>query len=313
MFGMRLFSFIVVLFVISSCMIEEVKKPESRVLVIGSDYLKIEDSILFQNFTESTGIEVFILSKPGKDLYNQIKQDPNNCGIDLLMLASETQLHKFSNANFLQKLNPEDSLELGIPKFTSYKYDYVGFGLDPFVVAVNKESKIIRTYNDLTHNQFINDLSKNEAICLLAPVSRKIPKGKAQEWVESYYAQAVDKKTINDSIREKHPVLTMRSVLLDHQLDSKKDFTQILKSGNAGSFYSLKTFAIVKQAENYVEAKRFISYFSKPLKNSYIAEHLHFVGIFNPEKTFRPYKIPTEELFQYYTLIERWITKLGVE
>lgn len=308
-----LFGSIVLLLIMSSCMIEEVSSFGLQRLVIGSDYLEPEDSILFKAFTQSTGINVIIESKSGKELYNQIKNNPENCGIDLLMISSETQLHKFSTANYLQALDERDSLSLGIPKFTSYKYNYVGYALDPFVISTSKDSRSIRTYNDLTHNKFINALSKNEAICLLAPVSRKIPKGKAQEWVEAFYAQSLSKSSLTDSLIAITPKLSLRSNLLKTGGNSRTNESHILKSGNAGSFYSLKTFAIVRQCENYIEAKELISYFSQPSKNKYLVNHLHFVSIHNPESVFRPYKIPTEDLFQYYTLIGRWLDKLGVE
>lgn len=294
-------------------MIENARLPHVRKMVIASDYIQISDSILFKNFTKSTGIHVEIVNLPGRDIYNLIKKDPDNCGIDLLMLRSENQLHKFCMSKFVQNLNEADSSDLGLPKYTSFKYDYIGYAVDPFVIASDKRSRIIRTYNDLTHHPFINDLNKNEAICLLAPVSRKIPKGKAQSWVQSFYNQALTPALVGDSLMATLPVLSMRSSIMSPAKAkiARHRSMVILRSGNAGSFYSLKTFAFVNQCENYSEARTFVKYFMREDKNQYLAKRFDFISVHKAEEVFRPYKISTEELFQYYTLIERWLEKLN--
>jgi hypothetical protein len=296
------------------CTLEEASIPSERELYIASDYLQAEDSILFEKFARQHGIRIHIEQLDAQVIYQQLHKDGPQSEIDLILLESEFDVHRLAVAELLQPWPKDFTLPGYLEKYTSVRYHFVGFAMDPYVITAAAGSPPIKTYNDLIHHDFSDELSEADRINLLAPISRKMDKGKAETWINAYSAHGKIPSSGRDTIITALPRLMKRSAYYALPRDtsaSEKAAMRILTSGKYGSFYNLRTFCIAQQCSNYAEALVFAEYFLKSEKNQFLCEKMHLVPATNPGKTYRPYLISSDELLSYHTLVERILNRLG--
>lgn len=311
----RVFSLFTLLVVLSQCTLESATAPERRELVIASDYLQEKDTVLFADFERRKKIHVRIVSLDAEVIYSQLREQQANTGIDLLLLESEHDVQQLAVNDLLQPFTFEPHYAKTEMKHVSERYQYVGFALDPFVITTPKSNGNIQTYNDLTRQPFINELSSSDQITLLAPICRKMEKGKAQSWLHQYAEQRLSTSSRLDSVGLEIPVLLKRSSYLAQKDTSKqKDHPnmRILSSGSFGSFYNLRTMCLTVQCEHYTEAQEFIAFHLLPWRNKALCKRMYVVPVYGTGKVFRPYKLRTEELLPYHTMVARILERLGI-
>lgn len=308
--------FLVLLFsaILAGCTLEEATAPTHRELVIASDYLNEEDSVLFAKFSRLNDIDIRIVHLDAQLIYKQLQNESAESEIDLIMLESEYNVHQLAVANLLQPWPKDFSLPKHLEKYASSRYRFVGFALDPYIITASKNSNPITTYNDLTYQPFSDELSEADRINLLAPICRKMDKGKTEIWINKFAASGYIPKSGQDSVLTSLPRLMKRSTYYQLEAQSpaeKMPSMRILSSGKYGSFYNLRTFCMAEQCSNYTEAICFARYFLKGSKNQYLSSKLHLVPATKPGKVFRPYKVGTGELLPFHTLVERILDRIG--
>lgn len=309
------FLFLVLAVFMVRCALEEASVPTQRELVIASDYLSTEDSLLFKKFSKVHGIEVRIVHLDARSIYSQLLEEGSQSEIDLILLESETDVHRLAVAELLQAWPQDFNLAGSLEKYSSMRYHFVGFALDPYCITASAGSSIT-TYNDLINQPFSDELSKADRINLLAPVCHKMDKGKTERWINKFSELGQVPASDKDTILTTLPRLMKRSAYYELKSGAQGGSIpamRILNSGKKGSFYNLRTFCIAQQCSNYAEALTFAAYFLKPTKNEFLSTQLHLVPATKPGKVFRPYKISTGELLSFHTLVERMLDRVGMQ
>lgn len=316
MFLTRVFSLLALVVLLAQCTLESATSPEKRELVIASDYLQEKDTVLFTDFSRKKKIHIRIVTLDAAVIFSQLREQQANTGIDLLLLESEHDVQQLAVNDLLQAFTFEPHYAKTEMKYVSERYHYIGFALDPFVITTPKSNGNIQTYNDLTRQPFVNELRSSDQTTLLAPICRKMEKGKAQSWLYKYAEQRTSGATVIDSAGFEIPVLLKRSAYLAQKDTSKQSLygnMRILSSGSFGSFYNLRTMCLTVQCEHYTEAKEFIEFHLLPWRNKTLCKGLYLVPIYNTGKVFRPYKLRTEELLSYHTMVARILDRLGID
>ena len=294
------------------CQIDTARPSQEKQLVIASDYLEESDTLLFHNFMDSTGIRVIIRPWNKSKIVGEFKINKYATGIDVFMLKSLFEVHDLQKKRLFQPLKTAVNLNEAYVDFSSEKYDYFGFGYDPFIVAYPKgERTSIKMYNDLTRHWFVNELDKSDLIVLIAPIFEKLKKTEAHKWMNQMHNHVVADTLLSDSLLLKTPILTTYSNY-QKQIDSlgyKNKKIIFPNNKSTGTFYNLRTIAIASQAENYDASLQFIDFYLVEENNVTLNKALGTIAINSSESGFRKYCVHSEKMLQYYVLIERSVNR----
>jgi hypothetical protein len=299
--------------VLFSCKIETARPAKRRYLTIASDYLNSADTTIFHNFSRKKSIKIRILHMSPSKIIGEFRNKNYNTGIDVIMLKSMTDVLDFHKKDILHPLKKGTHFMETDATYSSEKFDYIGFGYDPFIVALPKAlPNGIRMYNDLTRYKFTTDLSDNEIIPMFAPILSKKSRADANIWVKKFYDHSKRDSLYNDSIGRNLPLLTNYSSFYYTQSNDQISERKIIfpNTKSTGTFYNLRTFCIANQAENYDESISLIHYFLEQKNNSFLNHKMHTIAVHSNDIGFRKYYMSSEKMSQYFLTIERLIQKL---
>lgn len=293
------------------CEVPNAEKSASKRLVIVSDYLHSKDTILFKGFSKVTNIRVRIVHKQADDIMGKLRNEPYNSGYDIIILNSLYDVNRFSKSTLLHPLEDLPNLPIEDYIHSSSKYNYIGFGLDPYTISYNPDSTFKhRTYSDLKNHDFVSTMDDRLMIPMLASLMSKLNKVKVYNWLKEFNSHR--KTKLNDT-KSINAFLTVHS-----QLESEKGKNEKLESltvehfpnaARDGVFYNLKTFCIVSHAENIFEAQSFIRYYLLPKNNGKLCERLNVFPASEIHNDVRFYKLKSEKLIQYYSMTERILNR----
>jgi len=302
------FSFIILFFSIG-CKLENAKPETDNELIIVSDYLEAKDSMLFEKFASKNDVRVIIKDMEVNDVIGAFRNYKYGVGIDILMLKSLYNVNRLSKNDYFQSVSNFSKES----SFNSLKYNYIGFGIDPYVLAYNPDTLLsVRTYGDLKSNLFVTDLGDELMIPMLAPVMAKMDKVQSSKWIRSFRnnQMKITKRNVDTSMVF---LTTLSSYNKKYQSDSLlMNYSEFIYPNNnsKGTFYNLRTFAIVDQAENYSIAKDFILFYTEEKRNKSLCSEMSIISINEQNKPCRLYKVKSEKLLQYYNSIQRIFIKL---
>ena len=307
------FSFIILFFSIG-CKLENAKPKPKKELIIVSDYLEAKDSILFSKFASKNDVRVIVKYMKVNNVIGSFRNNKYGVGIDILMMKSLYNVNRLSKNGYFQSISNLSQKLTSISSFVSLKYNYIGFGIDPYVFAYNPDTTLsIRTYGDLKSHLFVTDLSDKQLIPMLAPVLAKMDKVQSFNWIKTFR-----KHQLNITKRNIDTAMVCLTTLSSFKQNTNTDslylkFREVhYPNGNSkGTFYDLRTFAIVDQAENYSLAKDFILFFMKQENSNTLCSKLSIISANETNKPFRLYKDKSEKLLQYYNSIQRIFAKLN--
>jgi ABC-type Fe3+ transport system substrate-binding protein len=310
---------IISLILMASCSIETAKPSKNKELVIASDYLEAKDTILFQSFAHKNSIRISIYNLSADKIIGTIRNKEANSGIDVIMLKSLYDISRLDKRDILQSIDFTNKISHSAIKYSSWKYNYVGFGIDPYIIAFDlKSDNKVSMYNDLTNHNYISNLDDNQYPPLLAPVFKKLNKVKGNQWIKDFLDHSVANPipgdtVLNDTLYRRLPVLTILSEFKSNKklnpLYKNRSFLLPNERSN-GTFYNLRSIAIVDQASNYTSAIDFIFFCIEEENNTKINQKLNTYSIYPSQSNFRKYNTSSEELFPYYSMTERIKSKL---
>lgn len=303
---------IAILAINNSCSVETAKAPIKKQLIILSDYLNQTDVGIFKPFAKQEYVDLKIIHMESDKIIGLMRNQGSNVQADLILINSLYDVQTMYKRDILQTIHFEKELDAKIKKISSTKYKFIGLGIDPFIIANSKVSKI-RTYNELRNHPFVNDLDKKQLIPMLAPIAQKLKRVKANNWIRSFYKSTVAKDTLLDTLGNLLPILTTYTKYTTSK-DSLYQFEQrFLTYPNArtsGVFFNIRTMAIVKQAQNYSVAKSFILFYSEENNNIQLNKKLNVLSTFQEGLPFRKYNETPSNLVQYYQTVDRVIKKI---
>jgi ABC-type Fe3+ transport system substrate-binding protein len=302
--------------IVGACTIENAKVPREKELVIASDYLEESDTTVFEGFSKKFNVSVHIISMDATQIQHHLTNQGMNAGIDLVMIKSMHDVHQFQRKKLFQPINFEDEFEPELTKYSSWKYDYVGYGLDPYIIVYPREkTNSIKTYNDLTRFDYLNAVSYGDQVGILAPVLHKMKKVNANNWIKKYVDHGVSINNQSDSVYASMPVITTLSSFQngrDIPLYKNKEFLMPNKR-SSGTFYNLRTMCIVYQAPNFSSAKDFVTYYLQRENNIRLNKEFSTLSILNSDENFRKYTTATEDLLPYFIMVDRVLKKLDID
>jgi len=295
-----------------SCEIETAKAPENKQLVILSDYLNQSDTVLFQSFIRQENVSMQIVEMKADKIIGLIRNEGASIHADIIMVESIFDIHKMSKRSLLQRINFSNEIGEDEQKFSSWTYNFVGFGVDPFVVANSKKNNV-RIYNDLLSARFVNDLDKKETISMLSPIMHKLKKVKANKWIKMFSDSSVRIIELKDTLNTGLPILTTYSDFSSNKdtlLDYSNRFLMYPNSKSTGTFFNLRTIGIVDQAQNYTVAQDFIFYCLEEKNNKRINNKMNTFSISPSKEVFRKYSVSQEKLVEYNQIVMRLLQKV---
>lgn len=308
------FIFLTLIFgaLIQSCQVSTAKVEANKKLVIVSDYLTDSDSLLFEDFIKKEKVNLLIINKTANGIIGNFRNNSFNTGFDIIMLKSLYNVNRLSKKNYFHSI---DELADEFPEhrnFLSLEHDFIGFGVNPFIIAYNPDSTLWhRTYSDLKTHPFYTLMSDEEMAPMLAGIMSKMNKVKSYNWMRKFKNQQLKP----NPYAKINALLTTLSEYKQLDLNDSifKNLTAIYypnQSAN-GAFYNLNTFAIVNQAENYTTANKFIQYYMSEKHNRKLNIAIGTIPIHDAHKSPRLYNVRPEELLQYYSMTERILTKIN--
>ena len=254
--------FIICIF--SACTIEVARPSKKQEIVIASDCLESKDVILFQSFEKTFGIQVKIHHVSAESIKQLLLNEGVETEIDVVILASTYSMYLLDNSNLLHVLKKEKFPKQLEKNFRSKKSTWAGIGIDPYVVAVSKDtSNKIVEYKDLLEksNTFYSLQTAdfwNPFYASIAQRMGKKNKRNSADWIKKMRENAKEFISMNDTIASNSIFFSSYSVL-----NLKKDKKLKLIFPNqltGGSYYNMACFGIVKQARNYENSIVFFRY-----------------------------------------------------
>lgn len=287
---------LILIVLISACTIDKARPTKKQHLYIASDCLTKNDEKLFRNFEKSTKINIHIVSITSDSLQILLKKEGLTTTIDCIISSSVYDMKNLSDSKFLH----EKSIDLAkgiIPsKFIFEKKDFIGFGIDPYVLLAQNDSvNKWRNYSDLNGKlAFTTDLkSKSDLLPYYSIVFAKLEKSKPNiiySWCETFKKNKVN--VSNDSLKLNGTKVLF--TLYSHYENNKKQLKKLNllfpNQRKAGSYFNMPCFGIIKQARNYTNAKLFLNYLILDNVNKRLNSRLKMFPIIVEKQSIYPFQ-----------------------
>ncbi|MCJ8292555.1 MAG: hypothetical protein HRT58_21650 [Crocinitomicaceae bacterium] len=307
------------LLAMTSCSIETAEPLKSQALVIASDLLHAEDTVLFQNFTKNNGIRIIILHLSPDQIIATIKKKGYNSGIDMVLSQNMQTPIKLNKSGILHDMVEQVSKTKSPNQYISYKHNFIGIGLDPFVFKYTNDSvRGVKHYQDLNSHHHYHTLSKSDMLSFLSPIRKERNRAKTYEWTRKWNQQSIfrpENGPWNDSAKV---VLCKYSQLETFQDSIWQKYPEnhfFPNEDRAGVYYDLMTLSIVQQAEHFTEAQKFLAYCQNSGYNATLNAELNRFPIYDylKARTEGPKFYPShiDQLLQYHDVLERMLHKLN--
>ncbi len=300
-----------------SCHIKQAKVTIENTLVIASDYLTKGDTILFTHFSEKNKLRIVIKPMTTDAVIGLMRNKEYNSGLDLVLSASSHSTFRLWQEKLLQPIYEDDITNNDDNEYVSYKYSYVALGIDPFVIYYPSDTLLTaRTYQDLFKTRHYHFLNRDDILSFLGPLRKYKDQVETFNWIERWDSVTVELASFNSDtipaiLTRYSQISKLRDSLNTNLLDDKILFPNGLRKG---CYYDVLPMAIIKQAENYILAKKFIEYCTNPGHNSIINDQLNTFPLYDYLESrsidLKLNPVGNEILLQYHPMIERILNKL---
>lgn len=293
--------------------IKDLPASRSTKLTIVSDFLEQKDTALFRAFSKKFQVSVKIYELSDDKLIGFLRNHPFGSEIDLVMMKSLYNVHKLAKFGVFHDLGQVLGQHSYPNRFVSHSYNFVGIGVDPFVFTYAADSiKHLKTYGELNTKHFDSDLDRSEEITFLSSIIPKLRKVGSYNWISAYTEMLQDPEVFSDTLvdREVNTTLTSYSSYLS-AMKSNRQIRYFLPNQFAdGCFYNMRTVAVIKQCENFENAQLFLRYYLSERANVSLNKGMHTFSIYRLD-AMRYYRVKSDELMQYYGMIERILNKVN--
>ena len=306
------------LLALSSCSIETAKPLKSQDLVIASDFLHKEDTLLFKDFIDKNDVRLVIRHLSPDQIVTEVQKKGYNSGIDMVLSQNMQTPIKLNKSGVLHDMVEQVSQIKSSNHYISYKHNFVGIGLDPFVFKYTNDSlRGIRHYQDLNENRHYHTLSKSDLLSFLSPIRKEQNRAETYKWAKKWKEQTTIRpengpwtdsakvvlckysqlKTVEDSIWKAYPE--------DHFFPNED---------RAGVYFDVITLSIVQQAEHFSDAQKFLAHCQNSGYNATLNAELNRFPIYDYLKARiegpKFYPVHIDQLLQYHDVLRRMLDKL---
>lgn len=305
--------------IVPSCYVETAKPSTTRQVVIASDYLTEDDTVIFAPFAKQYQTRVIIREIKANEMIGLIRNANHNSGLDLIMMKSLNSVLRLQKQGILHSLHPDNPQFSLDTAFTSFRYNYIGVGFDPFIVRYDSDTlSSISEYKMLKDIEHGNTLSEEDVLAFLSPLYREYSKVEVFNWSKDWMQNTHQVELpISKSADSVNAILGMYSDLFDMEDTTMAYLDKISfpRGIQEGSYFNLRTMCIVNQAENYSDAQQFIRFYRNPGHNDELNSLLHTFPLdyllTSRNNSFVLYTVRPEKLIQYQSMIQRVVNKLN--
>lgn len=277
-----LFLSILLLF-FSACGIEEADSTTSKELIIVSDFLKANDTILFKQFSKANNIRIKIKFLHADSIKKIVQKDGFNSNFDLVFVKSLQSVKDLKSITFHHL--SRNTIKETLFNFRPFQNNsWFAVGTDPYVFsAVPDTLEVPTSYRDLSQKFNYSSLNPSENAVLLAHVKYLTKKNPSYYslWKKSFESNYVPFIAGRDSLPSKQFILLKWSHYLENSIlkkNKKRTINYLLN--NSALYADRKCIAVVLQAKNFKNACLFLSFLNSKNKSSYFYEKMGAIPIF---------------------------------
>jgi spermidine/putrescine-binding protein len=289
---------LVLLFSFSACKIQEAKAPKKQNLIIASDFLKWNDTLLFRSFEKRFHCNVIIHTMKDDSLLKTLKKNRIENTIDIVLFNSFESIQPFAKAKLTQRL-PEEQWKINryFHDFGNQYYHSFGFGIDPYVFVFEHDSvNKTNSFKDLTYKYAWSwdEDESDELHSLIAELSHQIGganKSKQKtKWFRRFFKQASDSTVAANSLE----IAKFSSL----DLKASKPFV-FPNQATKGAYFDLRSGFVVTQARHYELACQFINYLYEDKVNLRVNRKIQSISLASIQNKAFDWQGSKVKLYQY--------------
>lgn len=256
-----------------SCGIEPAHEFKKQRLIIASDFIKAKDKSLFASFEKEHSIEIVVHYMSSDSISKRLRKEGYSTDIDLVILKSSLDMCQLKEEGRLQKILLRENQPTTSSKFNSKEMDWFGIAVDPYIIVHRNDSAgKISTYSDLSKKaSWMTNLKEDKELYpLIGGVLNRMRSeadSTQSKWFKALFSKKTTFQVVRDSSLNLTPILTLYSAFYSdsslYKSKYKKGKVTYPNQSKGGTFYSLRTVGIVKQARNYTNAYTFIQYITE--------------------------------------------------
>lgn len=302
------------LFGLNGCYVKSAKAEKNKQLIIVSDYLMPSDTILFKDFAKKENLQLIIRNEKVDNIIGAFRNQGYSTGYDLIMLKSMYDVYQLHPIDCLHDI---DHLANEFSTYKSNRFDYIGFGIDPYITIAHKDSVIsLEGYNDLHEVPFISNLSDEDRIPMYASLMNDFDRVGTYHWIRDFKKSEQNLAYIQRYQTKETPILLTSYSDFYSGFEEDSILSYYTEIGFpsltlSGGFYDMHTVCIVNQAEHYTAAESFLSYLLTEEVNIRINATLNTMDLYATEKEIGITSTPSSDQIQYYGMIKRILNKLN--
>jgi ABC-type Fe3+ transport system substrate-binding protein len=256
-----------------SCGIEPAHEFKKQRLIIASDFIKAEDKSLFATFEKEHSIEIVVHYMSSDSISKRMRKEGYSTDIDLVILKSSLDICQLKEEGRLQKILLPENQPKSSSRFNSKEMDWFGIAVDPYIIVHRNDSAgKISTYSDLSKKaSWMTNLKEDKELYpLIGGVLNRLRSeadSTQSKWFNGLFSKKTKFQITKDSSLHLTPILTLYSSFYSdsslYKSKYKKGKVTYPNQSKGGTFYSLRSVGIVKQARNYTNACIFIQYITE--------------------------------------------------
>ena len=262
---------------LTQCTVPEAKDESVATLVLASDFLTANDTLIFRDFEKEHQLRVRIRHMSTDSIISHFRAYGYNSSFDGVLLYSTYNLHRLSKAEVLHVL-PEFVREQPAA-IRAPKNDWLVVGFDPYVLEQADSGAVIQTYNELTYgSKWTSVLNHEERAAFEASVLHQFGRSgryKSFTWLSSMYTQM--NGSTSDSVT--HADFTLNR--FSKMQDTKHRFT-IPNQVRGGVFYDGIGIGAIRHSAHYSTVCDLIAFYLNPHYNQKLNGRLHLFPIASP-------------------------------
>lgn len=287
-------------------------------MVIASDFLHAQDTVLFKDFVEKNEVQITIRHLSPSQIIDAVQNKGYNSGIDMVLSQNMRTPIELNKSGVLHDMVEKEGAIKSQNEYISYKHNFIGIGLDPFVIKYTNDSiRDVKYYQDLSNYPNYHTLSEADMLSFLSPIRKEQKRAKTFEWIERWTKQTKlrpENGPWNDSLQV---VLCKYSQLESFKDSIWKEYSEghyFPNEDRLGVYFDVVNLSIVLQAEHFTDAEKFLEHCQNSGYNAMLNRKWNRFPVYDYLKArldgpkFYPSHI--DQLLQYQDVLARMLKKL---
>lgn len=144
-------SFFIILF-LSGCISPDLENNTTKKVVIYTDHVGTQDSLIYSNFFKNKKIKVYVRLHSSEEILDILLKEKYDSYADLIILHGANQLSRAANLNLFRSFSNEEIKSNITKNYSSTHRKWISLSKSPLVIAYDKrilKSDTLSNYSDL--------------------------------------------------------------------------------------------------------------------------------------------------------------------